>query len=102
MKAVKALRGAIGTQLDPHSCWMISRSLETLSIRMEKADANAWLVADYLRDHAKVAKVHYLAHHEEASPAGRLFARLFTGAGTLFSFYYVCGHASPFKLFVCV
>ena len=65
MKDVKALRGAIGTQLDPHSCWMLSRSLETLSIRMEKADANARLVADYLRDHAKVAKVHYLAHHEE-------------------------------------
>jgi methionine-gamma-lyase len=75
MKDVKALRGAIGTQLDPHSCWMISRSLETLSIRMEKADRNARLVADYLRDHAKVAKVHYLAHLEEASPAGRVFAR---------------------------
>ncbi len=44
------------------------------SIRMEKADRNARLVADYLRDHAKVAKVHYLAHHEEASSAGRLFA----------------------------
>jgi hypothetical protein len=53
----------------PHSCWMISRSLETLSIRMEKADRNARLVADYLREHAKVAKVHYLAHHEEGSPA---------------------------------
>jgi methionine-gamma-lyase len=46
MKDIKALRGAIGTQLDPHSCWMISRSLETLSIRMEKADRNARLVAD--------------------------------------------------------
>ena len=56
MKDVKALRGAIGTQLDPHSCWMLSRSLETLSIRMEKADANARLVADYLRDHAKAGK----------------------------------------------
>src|SRR2546423_8517561 len=70
MKDVKALRGAIGTQLDPHSCWMISRSLETLSIRMEKADRNPGIVADYLRDHAHVAENHYLAHHEEASPAG--------------------------------
>jgi methionine-gamma-lyase len=75
IKDIKALRGAIGTQLDPHSCRMISRSLETLSIRMEKADRNARLVADYLRDHAKVAKVHYLGHHEDASPAGRVFAR---------------------------
>jgi methionine-gamma-lyase len=75
MKDVKALRGAISTQLDPHSCWMLSRSLETLSIRMEKADANARLVAGYLRDHAKVAEVHYLAHLDENSPAGHLFKR---------------------------
>src|ERR1700719_313593 len=97
MKDVKALRGAIGTQLDPHSCWMLSRSLETLSIRMERADRNARLVADYLRDHAKVAKVHYLAHHEEASPAGRLFARQCTGAGSTFSFDIVGGQAAAFK-----
>ncbi len=68
MKDIKALRGAIGTQLDPHSCWMISRSLETLSLRMEKADRNALLVADYLRDHAKVEKVHYLAHLRRSLP----------------------------------
>ena len=72
MKDVKALRGAIGTQLDPHSCWMISRSLETLSLRMEKADRNARIVADYLRDHPKVATVHYLGHHDPGSPAGRV------------------------------
>jgi methionine-gamma-lyase len=97
MKDVKALRGAIGTQLDPHSCWMLSRSLETLSIRMEKADANARIVADYLRDHAKVEKVHYLAHLDENSPAGRLFRRQCTGAGSTFSFDIVGGQAAAFK-----
>jgi methionine-gamma-lyase len=97
MKDVKALRGAIGTQLDPHSCWMISRSLETLGLRMEKADANARLVADYLRDHPKVATVHYLGHHDEQSPAGRLFARQCTGAGSTFSFDIVGGQAAAFK-----
>lgn len=97
MKNVKALRGAIGTQLDPHSCWMLSRSLETLSIRMEKADTNARLVADYLRDHANVAKVHYLGHLEEKSPAGRLFKRQCTGAGSTFSFDIVGGQAAAFK-----
>ena len=97
MKAVKALRGAIGTQLDPHTCWMISRSLETLSLRMEKADQNAHLVADYLRDHDKVAKVHYLAHHEATSDAGRLFARQCQGAGSTFSFDIIGGQAAAFK-----
>jgi methionine-gamma-lyase len=94
MKDVKALRGAIGTQLDPHSCWMISRSLETLSLRMEKADRNARIVADYLRDHTKVAKVHYLAHHDEASAAGRVFTRQCTGAGSTFSFDIAGGQAA--------
>src|SRR5258706_6380074 len=37
MKNGQALRGAIRTQLDPHSFWMISPALETLSIRMGKA-----------------------------------------------------------------
>ncbi|MCA1457187.1 cystathionine gamma-synthase family protein [Bradyrhizobium sp. BRP22] len=97
MKDVKALRGAIGTQLDPHSCWMISRSLETLSLRMEKADRNAHLVADYLRDHPKVERVHYLAHHAEDSPAGRLFARQCSGAGSTFSFDIVGGQTAAFK-----
>ena len=97
MKNVKALRGAIGTQLDPHSCWMLSRSLETLSIRMEKAQANARLVADYLRDQANVAKVHYLGHLEEELPAGRLFKRQCTGAGSTFSFDIVGGQAAAFK-----
>jgi methionine-gamma-lyase len=97
MKDVKALRGAIGTQLDPHSCWMISRSLETLSLRMEKANENARLVADYLRDHDKVAKVHYLAHYDEDSIAGRLFARQCTGAGSTFSFDIVGGRSAAFR-----
>lgn len=97
MKGIKALRGAIGTQLDPHSCWMINRSLETLSLRMEKANSNARLVADYLRDHAKVAKVHYLGHHEETSPAGRVFARQCLGAGSTFSFDIVGGQAAAEK-----
>lgn len=97
MKTVKALRGAIGTQLDPHSCWMINRSLETLSIRMEKADRNARVVADYLRDHPKVAEVHYLGHHEEASPAGGVFARQCLGAGSTFSFDIVGGKVAAQK-----
>ncbi|MBR0895438.1 cystathionine gamma-synthase family protein [Bradyrhizobium tropiciagri] len=97
MKDVKALRGAIGTQLDPHSCWMISRSLETLSLRMEKADRNARIVADYLRDHPKVAQVHYLGHHDPASAAGRVFAGQSSGAGSTFSFDIVGGQPAAEK-----
>ncbi|KRB58893.1 methionine gamma-lyase [Rhizobium sp. Root708] len=97
MKQVKALRGAIGTQLDPHSCWMLGRSLETLQIRMERANSNALTVADFLRDHPKVAKIHYLPYHEPDSPLGRTFAAQCTGAGSTFSFDIAGGQPASFR-----
>ncbi len=97
MKQVKALRGAIGTQLDPHSCWMLGRSLETLSIRMEKANSNALEVANFLKDHPKVEGIHYLPYHDPQSPLGKTFASQCTGAGSTFSFDIRGGQPASFR-----
>lgn len=97
MKQVKALRGAIGTQLDPHSCWMLGRSLETLQIRMERANSNAAAVAEFLRGHPKVEQIHYLPFNDPASPAGRTFAAQCSGAGSTFSFDIKGGQPASFK-----
>ncbi|HSI01655.1 MAG TPA: cystathionine gamma-synthase family protein [Reyranella sp.] len=93
---IKALRGSVGTQLDPHSCWMLGRSLETLAIRMERANSNARLVAEYLRDHPKVARVHYLEFLEDGSKARAVYARQCTGAGSTFSFDIKGGQKEAF------
>lgn len=95
-KPIKALRGAIGTQLDPHSCWMLGRSLETLSIRMEKANTNARIVAELLRDHAGVGRVHYPPFFEPGSAAAQVFERQCSGAGSTFSFDIVGGEKAAF------
>ena len=97
MKQVKALRGAIGTQLDPHSCWMLGRSLETLQIRMERANSNATAVADFLREHPKVETIHYLSYSDPDSPTGRTFATQCTGAGSTFSFDIKGGQPASFR-----
>ena len=97
MKAIKQLRGAIGTQLDPHSCWMLGRSLETLSLRMEKAQANARAVADALAGHPKVTAVHYLPFADPGSPTGRTFAAQCTGAGSTFAFDIVGDQPAAFR-----
>ncbi|HTR15596.1 MAG TPA: cystathionine gamma-synthase family protein [Acetobacteraceae bacterium] len=97
MRPIKLLRSAIGTQLDPHSCWMLGRSLETLSIRMEKANDNAMAVANFLRNHPKVEKIHYLPYHEKSSPLGRTFAAQCSGAGSTFSFDILGGQPAAFK-----
>lgn len=97
MKQVKALRGAIGTQLDPHSCWMLGRSLETLALRMEKANSNAAVVAGFLREHPKVDAIHYLPYHDPSSPIGKTFTAQCTGAGSTFSFDIIGGQPAAFK-----
>jgi methionine-gamma-lyase len=86
MKPIKQLRGAIGTQLDPHSCWMIGRSLETLALRMERGNSNARVVAEFLRDHPRVAKVHYLPFLPGDAPQRRVYEAQCSGAGSTFSF----------------
>ncbi|HEV7249999.1 MAG TPA: cystathionine gamma-synthase family protein [Shinella sp.] len=97
MKQIKALRGAIGTQLDPHSCWMLGRSLETLQLRMERANSNAKAVADFLREHPKVEHIHYLPYNAPDSPIGRTFAAQCSGAGSTFSFDIKGGQPASFK-----
>ena len=96
VEPIKALRGSVGTQLDPHSCWMLGRSLETLAIRMERADSNARLVAEFLRHHPKVERVHYLGFLPEGSPARAVYDRQCTGAGSTFSFDVKGGEKEAF------
>jgi methionine-gamma-lyase len=71
VKQVMSWRSSIGTQLDPNSCWMLMRSLETLEIRMTRSNDNARLVAEYLVGHPKVARVHYLGFLKEGVRARR-------------------------------
>ena len=61
LRPIRQLRGAIGTQLDPHSCWMLARSLETLTLRMTQACRNAESVARFLDAHPSVDRVYYPA-----------------------------------------
>ena len=98
MKIVRLLRSAIGTQLDPHSCWMIGRSLETLALRMSAANRNAEIVARFLSGHPKVAKVYHLAGLPEGSPARRVYESQSLAPGSTFSFDVVGGEAEAFRV----
>jgi len=97
MRQVRLLRSAIGTQLDPHSCWMLGRSLETLGLRMERANANAAAAAGFLRSHAKVAGVAYPPFYPAGSRQAEVFASQCTGAGSTFAFDIVGGQPAAFR-----
>ena len=97
IQPIRALRSAIGTQLDAHSSWMIGRSLETLSLRMEKAYQNAGKLAAFLHHHPKVAALHWLPFLEESSAQGQLYRTQCHGAGSTFSFDIVGGQPAAFR-----
>jgi len=48
-----------GPSLSPFNSWILSKSLETLAIRMEKHSENAYMLATYLENHPEVEKVKY-------------------------------------------
>src|SRR5690606_19109216 len=51
---VRVMRTILGTMADPHTCWLLLRSLETLKVRMDAAEAGARKVADWLARHPRV------------------------------------------------
>ena len=48
-----------GPALSPFNAWVLSKSLETLEVRMERHAANALKIAEALKDHAKISCVRY-------------------------------------------
>jgi methionine-gamma-lyase len=93
---VRTMRGALGAQLDPHSCWMLTRSLETLTLRMEKAASNGEIVARFLRDHPKVTRVHYPPFLPADHPVRRVMQKQSRSAGSTFSFEIAGGQDAAF------
>ena len=98
VQPVRALRSALGTQLDPNTSWMIMRSMETLALRMRAASDNASRVAGYLAGHPKVASVNYLGFLKDGDPRAAVFARQSKSAGSTFSFSIRGGEAEAFRM----
>lgn len=98
LRPIRMLRGAIGTQLDPHSCWMLSRSLETLALRMKAAADNAEKVADFLEQHPKVTAVHALGRSDTGPAARDVYGRQCTGTGSTFSIEIEGGQPEAFRV----
>jgi methionine-gamma-lyase len=94
---VLSWRSSIGTQLDPNSCWMLMRSLETLDVRMSRSNENAAVVADYLASHPKVARVHYLGFLKDSREKA-VFERQCTAPGSTFAFDVRGGEKEAFAL----
>src|SRR3546814_17962029 len=81
------MRNTIGTITDPHTAWMLLRSLETLELRMTRAGESAAKVCTWLKDHPGVERIGYLGFLDPESRQADIYRRHCTGAGSTFSLY---------------
>ncbi len=98
LEPVHLMRTIFGTMTDPHTAWLVMRSLETLELRFRKAVDNARRVAEFLRTHPAVESVSYLGFLDPDSAAGRLYARQCLAAGATFSFCVKGGEQDAFRV----
>jgi len=77
-------RTTLGGCMDPHAAFLLLRGIKTLAVRVERQNASALRIAEFLSGHPKVARVHYpmLKDHPDHAIAKKQMA----GAGGVLSF----------------
>ena len=83
---------AMGQSVTADDCALVLRGLRTLGVRLDRHEASAMVVADWLARHPRVGRV---LHPPRADhPGHALFARDFTGGSGLFAFTLRDGDAA--------
>lgn len=72
-----------GPSISPFNAWLLSKSLETLAVRMERHCINAYAVASYLEYHPEIEMVKY--PHLSSHPQYALAKRQMKMGGGLFT-----------------
>ena len=78
------IQRSAGAGLSPMDCFLVSRGVKTLAVRMERHNSNGGAVAKFLESHRKVKRVFYpgLASH----PQHEIAKRQQRGFGAMISF----------------
>ena len=98
IKQIKRYRTVIGTIADPQTSWLLMRSLETMKIRMEAAEKNAAVIAQFLSAHPKVEQVFYLGFTDVIRPAqSQILKKQCSGYGAMISFDMKGGQDEAFR-----
>jgi len=97
IKRAKRQVRIFGATADPFGAWLVIRGLVTLALRVERQNASARRVAEFLAGHQKVSKVYYpgLAAH----PGHAVARRQMRGFGGMLSFEVKGGYAPGVRAF---
>lgn len=85
-----------GPSLSPFNAWVILKSLETFSLRVNKQAETAALLADRLADHDRIERVYY--PHRDDHPDHAIASRQMERGGTLIAFEVKGTKAEAFRV----
>ena len=89
MEEVRFFTRHTGPAMSPFHGWILSKSLETLGVRMERHCENALAVANFLADHDAVSFVRYPYH--PSHPQHELAKKQMRGGGGIVTFELAAG-----------
>jgi len=93
---LRSVMVGFGCNMDPHQAFLVYRGMKTLKLRVEKAQENAEMVAEFLQQHPKVESVMYpgLKNH----PQYELGKKQMNGPGSMICFELKGGFHSGVNL----
>jgi|TARA_B100000768_G_scaffold64008_1_gene61808 methionine-gamma-lyase len=95
---IKTLRTFLGSMIAPYTAWLLTRSLETLHLRMSKQGENAEKVVDFLIKHKSIKAVSFPGIESMGTQQNEIFNRQCKGAGAMISFDVYGGEKEAFKV----
>jgi cystathionine beta-lyase/cystathionine gamma-synthase len=90
-------RKLLGGVLEPASAYALGRGMKTLSVRIERHNANALTIAHWLETHPRVSRVFYPGL--ESHPDHAIAVRQMTGFGGMVCFEVRDGQAGAYAFF---
>ena len=94
---IKTLRTFLGSMIAPYTAWLLTRSLETLHLRMAKQGENAEKVVNYLMSHKSVKTVSFPGIDTMGEKQNEIFKRQCLGSGAMISFEVFGGEKEALK-----
>ena len=95
---VKNLRTFLGSMIAPHTAWLLTRSLETLHVRMNYQLHNTKKIVNFLLQHKKIKKVFFPGLKSMGKAQLKIFKKQCFEGGAMIGFEVNGNEKSAFKV----
>ena len=95
---INSIRVSTGPTPSAYDAWLLFRSIDTLEIRVLKAQENSRKVAKFLLDHPKVERVVYPEFYDKNSAEWEIFQKQCKGPGSMLTFDPIGGKEESYTI----